>query len=67
MSDHDHNPILDLYGTPRATIRSRVGARHGHAATFRSGRPGKDRQFDPPQKPPEDKPLTVILSRTSQR
>lgn len=24
MAAHDHNPILDLYGTPRATIGSRV-------------------------------------------
>ncbi|NNG73254.1 hypothetical protein HLI18_26005 [Rhizobium laguerreae] len=27
MAAHGHNPILDLYGTPRATIRSRVSAR----------------------------------------
>ncbi|WP_082928883.1 hypothetical protein [Rhizobium bangladeshense] len=27
MTVHDHNPILGLYGTPRATIRSRVSAR----------------------------------------
>lgn len=27
MAVHGHNPILDLYGTPRATIRSRVSAR----------------------------------------
>ena len=27
MSDHDHNPILGLYGTPRAIIRSRRSER----------------------------------------
>ncbi|PDS40407.1 hypothetical protein CO662_37005 [Rhizobium anhuiense] len=27
MAAHGHNPILDLYGTPRAAIRSRVSAR----------------------------------------
>ncbi|AGS25605.1 hypothetical protein [Rhizobium etli] len=27
MTAHDHNPILGLYGTPRAVIRSRVSAR----------------------------------------
>lgn len=27
MAAHGHNPILDLYGTQRATIRSRVSAR----------------------------------------
>ncbi|MBX4869889.1 MULTISPECIES: hypothetical protein [Rhizobium] len=27
MTSHDHNPILGLYGTPRAAIRSRVSAR----------------------------------------
>ncbi|EJZ22920.1 hypothetical protein NE852_30160 (plasmid) [Rhizobium sp. Pop5] len=27
MTAHDHNPILVLYGTPRAAIRSRVSAR----------------------------------------
>ncbi|WP_434715235.1 hypothetical protein NMA58_31880 (plasmid) [Rhizobium sp. YTUHZ045] len=27
MTIHDHNPILGLYGTPRATIRSRVSER----------------------------------------
>ncbi|GLR62001.1 hypothetical protein [Rhizobium indigoferae] len=27
MASHRHNPILDLYGTPRATIRSRVSPR----------------------------------------
>ncbi|EJC80714.1 hypothetical protein Rleg4DRAFT_2357 [Rhizobium leguminosarum bv. trifolii WSM2297] len=27
MAAHDHNPILSLYGTPRAAIRSRVSAR----------------------------------------
>ncbi|PDT15134.1 hypothetical protein CO670_19095 [Rhizobium sp. J15] len=27
MSDHDHNPILGLYGTPRAIIRSRISER----------------------------------------
>ncbi|MGG7582005.1 hypothetical protein [Rhizobium sp. Nf11,1] len=27
MTAHDHNPILGLYGTPRAAIRSRVSAR----------------------------------------
>lgn len=27
MTSHDHNPILGLYGTPRAIIRSRVSAR----------------------------------------
>ncbi|WP_168318727.1 MULTISPECIES: hypothetical protein [Rhizobium] len=29
MSDHDHNPILGLYGTPRADIRSRISERAG--------------------------------------
>ncbi|MBX5132991.1 hypothetical protein HJB79_11395 [Rhizobium lentis] len=27
MTVHDHNPILGLYGTPRAIIRSRVSER----------------------------------------
>jgi len=27
MTDHDHNPLLGLYGTPRAVIHSRVSAR----------------------------------------
>ncbi|MBX4927436.1 hypothetical protein [Rhizobium binae] len=27
MTTHDHNPVLGLYGTPRAVIRSRVSAR----------------------------------------
>ncbi|RUM25803.1 hypothetical protein EFQ99_05725 [Rhizobium vallis] len=27
MTSHGHNPILSLYGTPRAAIRSRVSAR----------------------------------------
>ncbi|ASR09898.1 hypothetical protein CHY08_22510 (plasmid) [Rhizobium leguminosarum bv. viciae] len=27
MSDHDHNPILGLYGTPGAAIRSRISER----------------------------------------
>ncbi|MBX5177229.1 hypothetical protein HJB77_13260 [Rhizobium lentis] len=27
MAAHGHVPILDLYGTPRAIIRSRVSAR----------------------------------------
>ncbi|EJT01182.1 hypothetical protein [Rhizobium sp. CCGE 510] len=27
MTAHDRNPILRLYGTPRAVIRSRVSAR----------------------------------------
>ncbi|MBY5494405.1 hypothetical protein ACCS70_24335 [Rhizobium ruizarguesonis] len=27
MAAHGHNPILDLYGTQRAIIRSRVSAR----------------------------------------
>jgi len=71
MSDHDHNLILGLYGTPRATIRSRGSTRQGHAATFQSGRPSKERQFDHqldlPQRPRADKPVAVALSRTFQR
>jgi len=27
MSTHDHNPLLGLYGTPRAVIHSRISAR----------------------------------------
>ncbi|KWV42872.1 MULTISPECIES: hypothetical protein [Rhizobium] len=27
MTTHDHNPLLGLYGTPRAVIHSRVSAR----------------------------------------
>ena len=27
MTNHDHNPLLCLYGTPRAVIHSRVSAR----------------------------------------
>lgn len=41
MAAHGHNPILDLYGTPRATIRSRVSARQGHAAPSDQDDPAK--------------------------
>jgi hypothetical protein len=27
MAAHDHNPLLGLYGTPRAAIHSRISAR----------------------------------------
>lgn len=61
MTAHGHNPILDLYGTPR----------QGHAATFQSGRPSKERQVDHqldlPQRPRADKPVAMALSRTFQR
>ncbi|RWX23186.1 hypothetical protein [Rhizobium leguminosarum] len=40
MAVHGHNPILDLYCTPRATIRSRVSA---HAKTM----PRHSEQDDP--------------------
>ncbi|MHC2567865.1 hypothetical protein ACVMH6_000193 [Rhizobium leguminosarum] len=42
MAAHGRNPILDLYGTAaRHDTITCVGARQGHADTFRSGRPGK--------------------------
>lgn len=28
MSNHEHNPLLALYGAPRAVIHSRVSARN---------------------------------------
>ncbi len=27
MTSHDHNPLLGLYGTPRAAIHTRISAR----------------------------------------
>lgn len=62
MTSHDHNPILGLYGTPRAAIRSRVSARaKAMPPSAEQDDPAKDRQFDRqldlPQGSQADKPV----------